>query len=147
MKRGGVLLIALAIGQGQCGENVIRDGQRFASLREHSVILTSDGPIPNHFSLFVGEKLRLFVATTEKGEVTLAIPSHDVLLGVAPGQVSSAEVVFREAGRYHYHGLGKDGAEGTITVLQRRKPRQHSRIPASEGHLIEIGDQWMPREF
>ena len=124
------------------------------------MVLSPEGFVPDQLALFEGERLRLFLATTESREGCLIIPEFGVFLGVLPGSISSAEIVFERAGRFRYHcpGKGRSGlsAEGFITVLKRGEKKGRggrSRNPASisgEGFTwrgMEVGDDWMPREF
>lgn len=131
------------IGVNLWGQSVVkRKDLMELPVRELSIIATNEGYYPKEISVFIGEKLRLFLTSTvrERGSC-LILPQKKVFLSARMGKVSEAEIMFDRSGVYKFYcPAGK--IFGNITVIQKKDYRkENERSIASK-----VFDYWMPRD-
>ena len=109
-------------------------------IREQSVIITSEGYYPKNINIFRGEKLRIFLTTTE-GQGCLIIPSASIFMAGQEGSITTKDIVFEKEGTYSFHcPTGK--IKGKITVW--RHPLEKTKSSVSRKIASSIEEQWRP---
>ncbi|MCY4523204.1 MAG: cupredoxin domain-containing protein [Halobacteriovoraceae bacterium] len=113
-------------------------------IREQSVIVTKEGYYPKSINLVKGEKLRLFLTTTN-GQGCLVIPSHNIFMAGREGSVTTKEILFEKEGKYSFH-CPTNKIKGKIIVrknpFEKVKPGASRRIASTIDSDSE--EQWRP---
>ena len=112
-------------------------------IREQSVIITPEGYYPKTINIFKGEKLRIFLTTTE-GQSCLIIPSFDIFMAGRAGTVTTKEVVFQKEGKYPFH-CPTGQIKGEIIVWQHPLERTKSSVSRKIASTREKKEQWRPQ--
>ena len=139
----GFLLFVLNAWAGE-RENSLMEGQTWAPLKKQGVIVAQGGYFPNHISLFVGERLRLFVTTTLEEESCLIMRDPPLFLALRRGRLISKEITFILPGAYPFYCPSEKSFNGkiagTITVLERPQKSKRTLVGAPDKKI------WVPRE-
>ena len=110
-------------------------------IREQSVIVTPEGYYPQNINIFRGEKLRIFLTTTD-GQSCLIIPSVNIFMAGREGSVTTKDVVFKKEGKYPFHcPTGK--IKGKIIVWQHPLEKKRSSVARKIASISDEG-QWRP---
>lgn len=112
--------------------------------RERSIIVSEDGFFPSNFAVFVGERVRFFVTSTEDQKSCFYLPDKKLFLSANKGEISEGEVYFDKTGIYRFFcPIGR--IEGKIRVMARKKitAKKVKRKIASK----EMFRMWMPKDY
>ena len=113
-------------------------------LRKVSIIATPEGFYPEHFSAYVGERVKFFVTSTTDMPSCLILKGKEVFLEAKRGEVQEAEVFIQRPGTFKYY-CPQGKIEGQMTVLEHPKKvreRRQQRGLASEKKV----KMWTPQD-
>ena len=109
--------------------------------RDISVIVTKEGFYPANISVFQGEKVKFYVTSTNSEAACFLISGHDVYLSAYKGNLTEAEVHFKQSGTFDYYCPSMKH-RGSITVIKKRNPE---RKIASKNKATKK-TEWTPRD-
>ncbi len=110
-------------------------------LREVSIIVTESGYYPKHISINKGDRLKLFITSTNRHRSCFTLPSKGLFLAANKGSVTETEVRFKEGGIYHFYCPSNHNLKGRITVLEKKKRIKRSIATVKKTRI------WMPKDF
>ena len=113
--------------------------------RELSIIVSKEGYYPQKPTVYVGEKIHLYVTSTINTPSCFIIKNKDVYVAAQMGEINEAEVVFTKPGIYEsYCPAGQK--RGKIVVLEhpaKRKARVARQLASKKDKKVKI---WRPKD-
>ena len=112
--------------------------------------MTKEGYFPAQISIFEGEKLHIFLTSTQEEASCLTFPPQNLFMAARKGEISEGELYFATAGVHSFY-CPTGQIKGKITVLKRPakvSEEEVNRQIASEKNKDgeRLKSWWVPRE-
>ena len=113
--------------------------------REISIISSSTGYNPKRPTVFVSEKIKVFVTSLTDRPGCMIVKNQDFYLEAKKGEMSEGELFFTKSGVHEFY-CPANGHKGKIVVLEnpdKKKARLRREMASEKKKRVKI---WRPRD-
>ena len=139
------ILISLAFSTYALEKNYFQGENYENPRREISIISSDSGYYPKRPTVFVGEKVRIFVTSTTDKPTCMIVKGHEFYVEAKKGEMSEGELYFNRSGIHDFY-CPASGHKGQIVVLEhpdRKKARIRREMASERKKRVKI---WRPRD-